>query len=169
MTSEPDTAGTRASRRRDLADRDDIAELVTTFYMRAFADELLGPIFVDVAHMDLDHHLPIMCDFWQTVLFNAGLYRRNALQLHYVLHARHPLDERHFERWLSLWTKTVDDLYAGPVAERAKLQATRIAGSIHRRLEGRSGSEFETIGRRDAPTVVEFGRHVSSEPTAAER
>jgi hypothetical protein len=55
------------------------------------------------------------------------------------------------------------------VAERAKLQATRIAGSIHRRLEGRSGSEFETIGRRDAPAVVEFGRHVSSEPTAAER
>lgn len=132
---------------RDLATRDDVMRLVTTFYERAFADQLLGPIFVDVAHLDLRRHLPIMADFWQTVLFNAGLYQRNALQLHYVLHARHPLDERHFERWLELFDSTVDDLFVGPVAEHAKLQAERIAGSIHRRLEGRSGSRFETIGQ----------------------
>jgi hemoglobin len=160
---------------RDLADRDDVAELVTTFYTRAFADEVIGHIFTDVARMDLDRHLPIMCDFWQTVLFNAGLYRRNALQLHYVLHARHPLEQRHFDRWLLLWTTTVDDLFAGPVAERAKLQATRIAGSIHRRLDGRSGSEYETIGRRD-PSVhgevlpgIEYGRRVHPGEAMAER
>jgi hemoglobin len=137
---------------RDIADRADVAELVTAFYTRAFADDVIGHIFTDVVQMDLDRHLPIMCDFWQTVLFDAGLYRRNALQLHYVLHARHPLQQHHFDRWLSLWASTVDDLFTGPVAERAKLQATRIAASIHRRLDGRSGSEYETIGRRD-PSV----------------
>ncbi|QDZ16782.1 group III truncated hemoglobin [Humibacter ginsenosidimutans] len=136
---------------RDLATRDDVITLVTTFYTRAFDDPLLGPIFTDVAHMDLDHHLPIMADFWQTALFNAGLYHRNALQLHYVLHARHPLDARHFERWLELWTATVDDLYAGEAADRAKEQARLIAGSIQRRLQGRSGSRFESIGQRGAP------------------
>lgn len=151
MTSRPEAA---EQARRDLVDRDDVAELVVTFYRRAFDDELIGPIFTDVAHMDLDHHLPIMCDFWQTVLFNAGLYQRNALQLHYVLHAKHPLEQQHFDRWLSLWIATVDELFEGPVAERAKLQASRIAGSIHRRLQGRSGSEFETIGRRDRPERV---------------
>ncbi|WP_460570482.1 group III truncated hemoglobin [Humibacter soli] len=133
---------------RDLVDRDDVADLVAAFYRRAFDDELLGPIFIDVAHMDLDHHMPIMCDFWQTVLFNAGLYRRNALQLHFLLHAKHPLGDEHFDRWLQLWTTTVDAHFSGPVAERAKLQATRIAGSINRRLQGRSGTEFETIGLR---------------------
>jgi hemoglobin len=155
--------------RRDLADRDDIANLVRTFYTRAFQDDLIGHIFTDVAHMDLDHHLPIMCDFWQTVLFNAGLYRRNALQLHYVLHAKHPLNEEHFDRWLALWTSTVDDLFAGPVAERAKLQATRIAGSIHRRLDGRSGSQFESIGQRDAPDAFEYRRGVHPEGAVTER
>jgi hemoglobin len=64
----------------DLRDRADIGDLVGEFYRRAFADPLIGPIFTDVAKMDLDHHLPIICDFWETVLFNAGLYRRNALQ-----------------------------------------------------------------------------------------
>ncbi|MHA7985762.1 group III truncated hemoglobin [Rathayibacter sp. CAU 1779] len=138
-----------ATAMHDLEDRDDVALLVSSFYRRAFADPLIGPIFTDVAHMDLDHHLPIMCDFWQTVLFNAGLYRRNALQLHSVLHAKHPLGEDEFERWLEIWVANVDDHFAGAVAEHAKVQAARIAGSIERRLQGRSGSRYETIGYRD--------------------
>lgn len=135
---------------RDLRDRPDVEDLVGEFYRRAFADPLIGTIFTDIAKMDLDHHLPIMCDFWETVLFRTGRYRRNALQVHLALNGRFPLRQKHFDRWLALWTATVDDLFAGEKAELAKLQATRIAGSIHRRLHGRSGSEFETLGpRRD--------------------
>lgn len=140
---------------QDLADRSDVESLVEAFYRRAFADPLIGPVFTDVAQMDLAHHLPIMADFWETVLFNAGLYRRNALQIHLVLHARHPLGAEHFDRWLSLWTATVDEGFTGPVAERAKLQATRIAGSIRRRLSGRSGSSFETLTRRGGQSEVD--------------
>ena len=137
----------------DLRDRADISDLVGEFYRRAFADPLIGPIFTDVAKMDLDHHLPIMCDFWETVLFNAGLYRRNALQMHFVLNARHPLLPEHFERWLELWTTNVDEHFSGEKAELAKTQARRIAGSIARRMQGRSGSDFETIttGAAHAP------------------
>ncbi|MEZ5190915.1 MAG: group III truncated hemoglobin [Schumannella sp.] len=129
----------------DIADRADIEALVDAFYTSAFADPLIGHIFTDVARMDLAHHLPIMCDFWETVLFAAGLYHRNALQVHFVLNARYPLTAEHFDRWLSLWIATVDARHAGAVAERAKLQATRIAGSMQRRIAGRSGSEFETL------------------------
>jgi hemoglobin len=139
---------------RDLQDREDVAVLVGEFYRRAFEDPLIGRIFTDVAKMDLDRHLPIMCDFWETVLFNASVYRRNALRVHLALNARHPLLPEHFERWLELWVRTVDDLFRGEKAALAKLQAERIAGSISRRMQGRSGSEFESIGLRkpaDAP------------------
>src|SRR5690606_13899999 len=132
----------------DLRDRADVLALVTEFYQRAFADELLGPIFTDIAHMDLDHHLPIICDFWETVLFRAGLYKRNALAIHVSLNAKAQLGAEHFDRWLALWSSTVDSLFAGEKAELAKVQGGRIAGSIHRRLHGRSGSEFATIGTR---------------------
>ena len=79
------------------------------FYRRVFTDELLGPVFVDVARVDLAVHLPVMCDFWQTVLLHAGLYRRNALRPHVDLTARIELSPAHFTRWLSLWTATVDE------------------------------------------------------------
>ena len=134
------------------ADRADIARLVETFYTRAFADPVLGPIFTDIAQMDLEAHMPIMCDFWETVLFRSGAYRRNALQVHVALHARHPLTGADFGRWLELWRETLDEHFAGPAAERAKLQATRIAGSMERRLAGGSGSAFETVSPRSDAT-----------------
>lgn len=134
----------------DLANRDDVERLVVAFYESAFRDPLIGPIFTEVARMDLAAHLPIMCDFWETVLFRSGAYRRNALQVHVALHARHPLTGEHFARWLELWDATVDALYTGPIAERAKVQAERIAGSMQRRLAGRSGSAFETVARQEA-------------------
>jgi hemoglobin len=135
---------------QDLATRDDVEQLVVAFYGSAFRDPLIGRIFTDVAHMDLAAHLPIMCDFWETVLFRSGAYRRNALQVHVALHARHPLTAEHFARWLELWDATVDAGFAGPIAERAKVQAERIAGSMQRRLAGRSGSAFETVARQEA-------------------
>lgn len=135
---------------RDLQDRSDVEQLVGEFYRRAFADPLIGSIFTDVAKMDLAHHLPIMCDFWETVLFRAGLYRRNALQLHRVLNDKFPLQPEHFARWLALWVANVDEHFAGEKADLAKVQATRIAGSILRRIQGGSGSEFETLKTRGA-------------------
>lgn len=121
---------------RDIADREDVAVMLTAFYGRAFADDVLGPVFVDVAQMDLADHLPVMCDFWMTVLFHSGEYRRNALRPHLQLNALTRLTPAHFERWLVLWVATVDDLHVGGKAEFAKLQATRIAGSMSRRITG---------------------------------
>ena len=42
----------------DLATRDDLEALLRAFYRRAFADPLLGHVFVDVVQMDLEEHLP---------------------------------------------------------------------------------------------------------------
>lgn len=136
--------------RTDITDRADITGVVTEFYTRVYADDLLGPIFVDVARLDLPAHLPIMCDFWETVLLRSGAYRRNALQTHLDLNRLVRLEKPHFDRWLQLWHATVDDRHAGPVAELAKTQAGRIAGSIGRRLAGATGSEHLTITRAPA-------------------
>jgi truncated hemoglobin YjbI len=89
----------------DIRDRDDIARLVTAFYERAFSDPVLGPIFNDIAQMDLPAHMPIMCDFWETVLFQAGKYGRNAFDVHLDLHRQVALSPMHFQRWLDIWER----------------------------------------------------------------
>ncbi|MHA7271087.1 group III truncated hemoglobin [Arthrobacter sp. HLT1-20] len=141
-------AATPGQQRPDIADRADILRLVEAFYTEAFADDLIGPVFTEVVHMDLERHLPIMADFWETVLFRAGLYKRNALKIHFDISAREPLTLEHFNRWLRLWSRTVDGLFAGEKAELAKAQAHVIAGSMHRRVSGRPASAHSTIGLR---------------------
>ena len=146
---------THSTPRTDIRDRDDISHLVTGFYTRGFADPVLGPIFVDIAQMDLAAHMPIMCDFWETVLFQAGLYRGNAFNVHLTLHQQEPLTPMLFQRWLDIWEATVDDLFAGPTATLAKVQANRIAGGISRRLERTTGDgELLTI----QPTSGDYRR-----------
>lgn len=148
---------------RDIAGRDDIAVMVRAFYETAFEDPLLGPVFVDVAHMDLDAHMPIMCDFWEAALFTPGIYRRNALQVHVDLHAKAHLTAEHFGRWVDLWHATVDAHFTGDVADRAKEQGSRIAWSMSRRLMGESGSEFVTITRPTLADVLARTRRSASE------
>lgn len=125
-----------ASQHGDIEGHHDVVGLLRDFYRRAFLDDLIGPVFVDIAQMDLEAHLPVICDFWETVLFRAGTYKRNALQPHKLLHAKAGLTPAHFARWLQLWCSTVDDRHSGPNAAQAKVQGRRIAGAMTRRLTG---------------------------------
>lgn len=125
---------TREDGNRDIRDRQDIERLVVTFYERAFADAVLGHIFVDVAKMDLVEHLPHMCDFWETVLFRTATYGRNAFEVHQRIHAIEALTPMHFQRWEDLWHETVDQGFRGEKANLAKVHASRMSGSIQRRL-----------------------------------
>ena len=127
----------------DLSNRADVEKLVRRFYGRVFADEVLAEPFIELRAKGLEAHLPVMCDFWETVLFRAGLYHGNAMVVHRQLDDRHPLRAKHFVRWLQLWIATVDEMYQGPAAQRAKIQAARIANSIHRRLRGVDVSELD--------------------------
>ena len=131
--------------RRDLAGHDDVNDLLTRFYGRALVDDVLAEPFAAVRVKGLDTHLPVMCDFWETVLFSAGRYRGNALTVHRGVHTQYPLSARHFVRWLNLWHETVDESYRGPVATRAKVQAGRIAWAMHRRLTGCDAPELDAF------------------------
>jgi hemoglobin len=113
--------------RPDLATRDDVIALVDAFYDRVRADDLIGPIFDDIARVDWASHLPKMYDFWQAVLFGAGNFKGNPMAVHRALAQQAPLTPDAFARWLALFRETVDALFAGAVAEDAKDRAQRIA------------------------------------------
>lgn len=118
----------------DLTGRDDVERLLRAFYGRALVDQLLGHVFVDVVHMDLEEHLPVITDFWMKVLFGEGTYSGRTMEVHRRIHRRVPLTEQHFERWLELWDATVEEGFDGPAATAAVAQAHRMAAVFRRNL-----------------------------------
>ena len=121
----------------DISSRADIDSLMRTFYSRAMADPLIGYLFTDVAKLDLEHHLPVIGDFWESTLFGSGVYarhRRNPLLIHAALDAKETLRPDHFQRWLVLFSDSVDESFCGPRASFAKQRGRMIAARIQEYL-----------------------------------
>lgn len=123
--------------RGDIATSADIDRLVATFYARVLPDPIIGFFFTDIAQIDLAAHLPKISAFWQQQLLGKPIYRGPLFEAHRDLHARATLSADHFHRWLTLFTQTVDELFAGPVADAAKVRAQRIATSMQQALANR--------------------------------
>jgi hemoglobin len=141
--------------KRDIETRADCERLVRAFYGKALDDAMIGFIFVDVARLDLDEHVPRITSFWETVLLGARSYAGGAFGPHVDLHAKVALRRPHFDRWLQLWFGTVDELFAGERANLAKVHALRVAQAFHARLQG-----FPTPEAGAAPgglTVTQHG------------
>jgi hemoglobin len=120
---------------QDIETRADCERLVRAFYERAFADDMIGFLFTDVARLDLEAHVPRITSFWETILLGARTYGGGAFAPHAALHAKVPLRSAHFRRWVTIWRATVDDLFTGERAELAKAHADRVADAFHRRLQ----------------------------------
>ena len=116
--------------KRDIESREDLAMLVQRFYDKLLVDPLMAPIFLEVAKIDLESHLPVLVDFWEGILLQGRSYRGNTMQVHLDLHQQFPLEEKHFDRWLALFDQSLDELYVGELARQAKVRALSIATVI---------------------------------------
>lgn len=119
---------------RDIETREDCERLARAFYGRALTDPVIGWIFTDVAHLDLEAHVPHVTAFWETLLLGAQTYDRGAFHPHVAVHQKAELRPGHFDAWLALWYATVDELFAGPRAEMAKAHAFRLGNAFRMRL-----------------------------------
>lgn len=113
--------------KKDIQNREDLLRLVTLFYQKLLADPSISYLFTDVAKIDLGHHLPVLVDFWDSVLFQSDTYHKNAMQPHLALHRQSPLQDQHFETWLRYFRESTDELFDGEKAFQIKERATSIA------------------------------------------
>jgi hemoglobin len=111
----------------DIESRADIEKLIVSFYEKVKLDTTIGFIFNEVVAMDWPHHIPVIVDFWETILLDNPVYKKNAMEVHYDLNKKVALKKEHFTSWLHLFTSTVDELYKGKIATLAKTRAKSIA------------------------------------------
>ncbi|MEO8405340.1 MAG: group III truncated hemoglobin [Chitinophagaceae bacterium] len=119
----------------DISTRSDIENLLLQFYGKVKTDPVIGYIFTDIAHVNWEHHIPIITDFWETILLDNPVYKKNAMEVHYALNRQEPLTPAHFERWLQLFNETIDELYQGKIADLAKTRARSIAGLMQHKMK----------------------------------
>ena len=112
---------------KDITDRKDVIRLVDAFYAKVRVDALLAPAF---AHLDWHNHVPIMYNFWSTMLLDETSYQGNPLQKHMQL----DIDARHFEKWLEIFQETVDELFEGARATEVKHRTRGIADVFRNKM-----------------------------------
>src|SRR3569833_3409062 len=117
--------------RPDIATEEDIKLLVDSFYQKVNADDLLGPIFNDLAQVNWAEHLPTMYRFWGALLLRNNSYQGQPWPKHAVL----PVNTAHFSRWLGHFKQTVDEHFTGPKAVEAKNIAASIADTFQNRMQ----------------------------------
>ena len=111
----------------DIRNRADIEKLVNQFYEKVKKDETIGYIFTDIVQTNWEKHLPVMYNFWDTIILDANNYHDNAMGIHFEVNKKEPLLPKHFTAWIKHFTETVDELFKGEKAEMAKKRAVSIA------------------------------------------
>ena len=120
---------------KDLENKNDIELLINTFYDKVKKDETIGPIFNQIIGDNWSHHLPVMYNFWNLVLFSAAGYTGNPVKKHVEMDKKIALQKEHFDRWLQLWDETVDSLFTGEIADLAKNKASIMAHLINMKVD----------------------------------
>ena len=114
----------------DIRTMDDIKQLVDRFYDKVNQDELLSPVFNDIARVNWAKHLPVMYNFWGSILLSAASYSGQPFPKHMAL----PISGEHFGRWIQLFLETIDENFEGPKAEEAIQRAHAIAMVFQSRM-----------------------------------
>lgn len=99
--------------------------LVRTFYTKVKQDPVLGPIFAHAID-DWEPHLERMMDFWSSVILMSGRYKGNPMAKHAPLE----LQPNHFDRWLSLFYQTAEEICSPAAAALFLAKARMIAQSL---------------------------------------
>lgn len=127
---------------KDISTRKDIQLLMEQFYEKVKRDATIGIIFNEIVPLDWDHHIPLIVDFWETILLDNPVYKANAMEKHFDINRLYPLRKEHFDAWLRLFFSTLDENFQGPVASLAKKRATSIAGLMQMRMDASNNTSI---------------------------
>lgn len=107
-------------------DRQDIADVVTTFYQRVRKDATLAPIFAERIENWSEHEEKIT-RFWANALLFERSYSGNPMRAHMDAGNVRP---EHFEGWLSLFDEVLKAHISSPQREQWSALVHRIGRGL---------------------------------------
>jgi len=123
------------TKKRDIETRADIEKFIKSFYEKVITDETIGFIFTNIFPLNWEQHIPVITDFWETILLDNPVYKNNAMAVHFDINKKIPLQKKHFDGWLHLFNSTVTELYDGPKTMLAIKRAAGIAQMMQIKMD----------------------------------
>lgn len=122
-------------KKSDLKNREDVYLLVSSFYKKIRVNPEIGHYFNSVI-VDWDEHLDKLTDFWESNLFFKAVYRGNPPKAHIKVDQQNneEISSYHFGIWLNLWYETINELFEGELANRAKNNARKMSSNLYLRM-----------------------------------
>ena len=121
--------------KKDIEVRADLESMLDSFYQKVFKDDLISHFFLEVVPLNLESHLPVITDFWESVLLDARGYRKNVMEVHLNISQKSKISKAHLDRWVKIFSETVDERFEGPKATLAKQRATSIATMMYLKID----------------------------------
>lgn len=81
---------------KDIETRADIECFVKAFYEKVKADSVIRMIFTKIFPLDWNRHIPLITDFWETILLDNPVYKKNAMAVHYEMNNKFPFRQEYF-------------------------------------------------------------------------
>ncbi len=101
----------------DLDTPEEIFEMVTRQYVDITQDGILQPYFnFETGFIDWQAHIGTVADYWCHVLLYAPGYDIDTIENHRHLHDQAPFTPEVFDRWLEIFSDTVQSGWSGPNA-----------------------------------------------------
>ena len=113
--------------KEDIRTYEDCIQFIKHFYTKLLKDPLISHYFTP---LNLDEHIPRVADFWAFILIDQPGYQNNMMTAHAQLH----LKNEDFDRWLSLFKDSINDLFEGEKTEMAIQRSEQIAWTIKSKL-----------------------------------
>lgn len=142
----------------DLDSVEAVGELVRRFYEQVAQDDLLGPMFADVAGVAWPEHIDKLTNFWTRTLFGIGQYQANPLAKHERIHGQRSFTAAHFRHWLDLFGETVDDRWEGAMATKTKRVAHKVARLHSTKLLGEPFDGVEAEAPRASASLLQLDK-----------
>jgi hemoglobin len=109
-----------------------VASVVSAFYAKARQDDVIGPVFNRVvAAKDWPEHIQTITDFWSSMLLGTRRYAGRPMPKHLAIPE---LSDEHFQRWLTLFRETAEELCPPHIAALFVDRAERIGYNFRVRI-----------------------------------
>lgn len=116
---------------KDIISTKDIKLMIDAFYLKVHENKELSSILKKLAKKKWNFKKDILYVFWEKLLFGEGGYEGDPFKNNIPI----LIDEKDFEKFVSIFNETIDELFEGDYTESAKARILAISNLFQGKLK----------------------------------